>query len=122
MHRYLMQYLVWCFVIFATCLFLLAGEIDAGPGKSVGTYSAKTPEDKQVLETARKFVNANSSDVRYRLEIGKKTGKYALVNVIPLQELDPAMVILEKVGNKWVARDMGTLLEEWMEKVPELFK
>lgn len=93
-----------------------------GHGKSVGTYPAKSPEDKQLLEAARKYVDANSSDVRYKLKILKKLNKWALVDVIPLQELDPHMVIMEKMGGKWVAREMGTMLTEWEEKIPELFK
>lgn len=89
----------------------------------------KTKENKQILEVARKFVDANSAaGLKYRLEIGKKVAKWALVDVIPVpgpdpqKVTDPAKVVLEKVNDKWTARDLGTSLEEWEEKVPELFK
>ncbi len=93
-----------------------------GSSKSKGTYSAKSAEDKEILEVALQYVDANSADIKYKLKILKKLDKWALVDVIPLQELDPHMVILEKVGGFWKAREMGTLLVEWEEKVPELFK
>jgi hypothetical protein len=31
-----------------------------------------------------------------------------------------AGIILEKIGGKWVGQDMGSWLEDWKEKIPEL--
>ena len=31
-------------------------------------------------------------------------------------------MIVEKVGNRWIAQDMGTAFPEWEARVPELFR
>lgn len=91
-----------------------------------GTFlcSAGNPtEDKAILDAAHDYVVANSAPgVEYKLKVAKRVENWAVVDIIPLRkDLDQALVILERVGGKWLGRELTTdssVLEEY----PELSK
>ena len=86
--------------------------------------SAGNPtEDKAILDAAHDYVVANSAPgVEYKLKVAKRVENWAVVDVMPLRkDLDQALVILERVGGKWIGRDLTTdtsVLEEY----PQLSK
>lgn len=85
---------------------------------------AETPTgDKEILAAAQEFVVANSAPgIKYNLRVAKRVNNWAVVDIIPLRkDLDPALVILERVEGKWIGRELTTdtsVLEEY----PELAK
>jgi len=80
-------------------------------------------EDELILSSARDYVKLHSTpETKFSVRITKKVGKYALVQVIPEDNIEGAAVIVEKVGNRWIAQDMGTAFPEWEARVPELFR
>lgn len=88
-----------------------------------GTQAGDKSDTAKIMSTARAYVDNQAVSVgKYKVEIFKKSGKWALVSVLPQGDVEGAGVILEKVGDKWVARDMGTDLSEWEPKAPGLFK
>ena len=79
-------------------------------------------EDGQILTAARKYVNQSTpSEVRFKLKVIRRIGRWALIDVIPLGKFEGAGVVMEKVNGRWVGRDLGTDLTEWETKAPELF-
>lgn len=104
--------------------FLKSVEDGKGCGAKVSdTVKIVDSEDFQILSAARDFVDKNSvPNIKYKLKITNKVGKWALVEVIPLGQFDGAGVILEKVEGKWVGKVLGTDFSDWEQKVPELFK
>ena len=83
-----------------------------------GKLAAKGSDSTQILSTTKAYVNATSTASKYKLEIFKKTKEWAIVSVIPVPEgrYEGAGVVLEKVDNKWIVRDMGTDLSEYDSK------
>lgn len=80
-------------------------------------------ETAKILMATRAYVDSKGVSVgKYEVELFKKSGKWVLVSVLPRGDMEGAGVILEKVGDKWVARDMGTDLSDWEPKAPGLFK
>lgn len=79
--------------------------------------------DKEILDAAHKYVVANSAPgIKYNLRLAKKVDNWALVNLTPLRkDLDPALVILEKVQGKWIGKEL-TSDTSVLEEYPELSK
>jgi hypothetical protein len=91
-------------------------------GKLIG--GADT-EKNLILAAARTYVIAHSTpEAKFKLELIKRTGKWALVRAIPVRPFitDEAQVIMEKTDQGWVGRAMGTALDDWEERLPELFR
>jgi hypothetical protein len=83
------------------------------------------PEKTLILAAARTYVIENSTpEAKFKLELIKRTGKWALVRAIPVRPFitDEAEVIMEKTDQGWVGRVMGTALDDWEERLPELFR
>lgn len=87
-------------------------------------YQETGKEKEQMFSAARELIMKYSvPDMEVELNLIKKVGNLALVEVIPLNtETDNVAVILEKVEGEWKARDFGTIFPEWEEKAPELFE
>lgn len=81
-------------------------------------------ENEQILAVARQYAQAHSvPNLKFSLKITKRVGNYALVQVEPEGgSAEGAAVILEKIGNRWQAQEMGTTFPEWEAKVPKLFE
>jgi hypothetical protein len=84
-------------------------------------------DSQQMLATARHYVRANSAPgITFDLKLIKQVKDYALLEVVPTgkwaNQTDPAGMILQKIGGKWVPQELGTDLSDWEKKVPELFK
>lgn len=80
-----------------------------------------------MMAAARNYVKAHSATgITFDLKIIKQVNNYALLEVIPTgqwaNKVEPAGVILKKMGGKWVPQTMGTDFSDWEKKVPELFK
>ena len=120
MPRHKLLKLLFLLVILITWNFLqVAG---AGAAKSSGD-----PDYQQMLATARNYVKANSAPgITFDLKLIKQVKDYALLEVVPTvkwaNQADPAGLILQKIGGKWVPQELGTDLSDWEKKVPELFK
>ena len=88
------------------------------------SQQATEHEKEQMFEAARALIRKYWAEgMKVELKIIRKLDKWALLEAIPTTiKTDNAAVVMEKVGDKWVARDFGAILPGWKEKVPELFK
>ena len=79
--------------------------------------------DRSILIATKEYVDAHSAPgMLFKLNITKRVGGWAMVEVIPLVDAEGAGVLLEKVKGKWVVRELGTVFESWRTKAPkELF-
>jgi hypothetical protein len=107
-------------IILVTWNFLLVA--DAGAAKS-----AAQADYQQMLATARNYVKANCAPgITFDLKLIKQVKDYALMEVVPTgkwaSQVEPAGVILQKIGGRWVPQELGTDFSDWEQKVPELFK
>jgi len=89
--------------------------------------SAGEADHQQMLAVARNYVKANSAPgITFDIKLVKQVEDYALLKVAPTgkwaDQTDPAGVILQKIGGKWVPQTLGTDLSDWEQKVPELFR
>ena len=91
-------------------------------GTSLG-WSETHTGDKQILDAAQDYIAANSAPgIKYKLRVAKEVDNWAVVDIIPLRkDLDPALVILEKVQGKWTGREL-TSDTSVLEEYPELSK
>jgi len=93
------------------------------------SYQPKTTSEKEeILDAAYRYVQSHSApDQKFSLtlssQVKKNRDEYALVQVdpIPAGSAEGAGVVLQKIGGLWIVMDMGTLLMDWHEQVPELF-
>lgn len=82
----------------------------------------KSASNNELLAAARNYVTQNSvAGLVFDLTLVKQLNRWALVEVVS-PDADRAAVVLEKVGNRWVVRDFGTIFPEMEKQVPELFK
>lgn len=117
------------FAVFQSMVLLPAAvvfEYPAYAGAKASLAAAPAPqdaEDQQLLTEARRFVDKNSTPgIKYKLKIGKKTGRWAMIEVVPAGDSEGAGVLMEKVDGRWIAREMGTDFSGWEAKAPELFR
>jgi len=111
-------------------LFLLVILITWNSLQVGGAGAAKSSGDadyQQMSATARTYVKANSAPgITFDLKLIKQVKDYALLEVVPTgkwaNQVEPAGVILQKIGGKWVPQTLGTDFSDWEKKVPELFK
>jgi len=92
---------------------------------SVEPLDVKTDDQQeQMFAAAREYIKSYSVEgMEVDLSVIKQVDKWVMLEVVPINiETDTAVIILEKVGGKWEARDFGTYLPGWQEKVPELFE
>jgi len=84
----------------------------------------KSISDNKLIAIAREHVTKNSvAGLVFDLRIRKQIDNWTLVEVTPKDKAtDKAAVVLEKVGNRWVVRDFGTIFPERERQIPELFK
>ena len=89
-----------------------------------GLHIVKASDDAQILKATRIYVDAQAHGHagKYKLELWKRSGNWAMVSVLPMENIEGAAVILKKEGGKWVGKDIGTDLSEWESKAPGLFK
>jgi hypothetical protein len=98
--------------------------ISATPGGKAQKVKA-WPEEQAILLAARSYVRKNAApEAKFKLHLTKKSGKWALVEVIPVRPFmtDEAMLVLEKTDRGWIGRTLGTDLSDWQKKQPELFR
>lgn len=89
--------------------------------------SSDTSDYNQMMAAARNYVKAHSAPgIMFNLKLLKQVNNYALLEARPkgkwANQAEPAGVILQKIGGKWVPQTMGTDFSEWETRVPELFK
>jgi len=119
MPRHKLLNLLFLLVILITWNFLpVAG---AGVAKSSGDA-----DYQQMLATTRNYVKAHSAPgITFDLKLIKQVKEYALLQVVPTgkwaNQVEPAGVILQKIGGKWAPQELGTDFSDWEKKVPELF-
>jgi hypothetical protein len=105
--------LTWMFIFLS---LVLTGEVLAAAGA----------DNQQMMVAARNFVKAHSvKGMTFSLTLKKRAREYALVEANPTgkwNQVDAAMVVMQKIGSSWVAQAMGSYLPEWEEEVPELFR
>lgn len=89
---------------------------------SLSSFEAAASEKSEILAATRAYVDAQAHGMKYKMVIRGQTAKWASVAVLPKENIEGAAVILEKVGGKWIPRDMGTDLSDWESEAPELFK
>ena len=89
---------------------------------TAAVYASKS-DDRAILIVAKRYVDSHSAPrMKFKLKLTKTVSNWAMVEVIPLVEVEGASVLLEKVKDKWVAREFGTMFESWRTKAPkELF-
>jgi hypothetical protein len=98
------------------------------PTNSAGMAGSSDNSDyNQMMAAARNYVKVHSAPgFTFELKLLKQVNNYALLGVEPTGKwaklADPAGVISQKIGGKWVPQDLGTDLVDWEERVPELFK
>jgi len=81
-------------------------------------------ENEQMFSAAQSYIKRNSVEgMEIELKILKQIDNWTLLEVIPVNiETDNALIIMEKVEGDWLAREFGTILLGWEEKIPELFE